>query len=154
VCSIAGAAFTGFYNQTEGTVAIKLVKMATYATNPSYLTIDDNSSNNRFSFLHNISGPNEQFSLTTLGAAQASFTTTTLSPLTVGGYAGRYKLNDVAWCASGGAVATDVTANMPTVTQMNIGNRQSAGTMSGWIQSIQYYNTIKTNAQLQALSTP
>jgi hypothetical protein len=154
VCSITGAAFTGFYNQTEGTMAIKLVKMATYATNPSYLTIDDNSSNNRFSFLHNNSGPNEQFSLTTLGATQASFTTTTLSPLTVGGYAGRYKLNDVAWCASGGAVATDVTANMPTVIQMNIGNRQLVGTMSGWIQAIQYYNTIKTNAQLQALSTP
>jgi hypothetical protein len=154
VCSITGAAFTGFYNQTEGSVAIKLVKMATYANNPSYLTIDDNSANNRFSFIHNISGPNEQFSLTTIGATQAAFTTTTLSPLTVGGYAGRYKLNDVAWCASGGAVATDVTANMPTVIQMNIGNRQSGGTMSGWIQAIQYYTNAKTNAQLQALSTP
>ena len=43
---------------------------------------------------------------------------------------------------------------MPTVIQMNIGNRQTGGTMSGWIQAVQYYNTIKTNAQLQALSTP
>jgi len=37
---------------------------------------------------------------------------------------------------------------------MLMGNRVSSNFMGGWIQSIQYYNTIKTNAQLQALSTP
>jgi hypothetical protein len=43
---------------------------------------------------------------------------------------------------------------MPTVTQMTLGYRLNAEYMNGWIQAVQYYNTIKTNAQLQALSTP
>ena len=64
------------------------------------------------------------------------------------------KLNDYAFSCNGIAPVTNTTQTMPTVTQMTLGYRLNAEYMNGWIQAVQYYNAIKTNAQLQALSTP
>jgi len=152
VCSITGAAFTGFYNQTEGAVVVKF-RRPSLAVSSTTLSIDDNTANER---LVNLFGSGtERFSIVDSGGTtnnlDQGFATAVGSPV---GHACRMKLNDYAFSCNGLAPVTNITQTMPTVTQMTLGYRQSGNYLNGWIQAIQYYNTIKTNAQLQALSTP
>ncbi len=153
VCSITGSAFTGFYNQTEGTLVFRGVKQALQPTvTPSYLGVDDATAGNRIILY---GGAAESGLATVGGVAQASLGgVTQAAALTPFAIAMRYKANDFAFCVNGGTVSTDVSGTVPTVTQMLLGNRLGSSFMGGWIQSVQYYNRIKTNAQLQTLSTP
>ena len=153
VCSITGAAFTGFYNQTEGTLVFRGMKAALQSGTPTYAQVDDGSTNNRLLLYKETSG--ETYSVTAGGVAQVFLGNATIVPAnTAFGLATRYKVNDFAMSLSGAAVLTDVSGTLPTVNQLTIGNRLGASFISGWIQSFQYFNAIKTNAQLQALSTP
>ena len=153
VCSITGSAFTSFYNATEGTFVFRGIKQALQPTvTPSYLGVDDGTSSNRVILY---GGAAEAGLVTVGGAAQAAVGgVTQAAALTSFTIALRYKANDFAFCLNGGTVSTDTSGTVPTVTQMLFGNRLSSSYMGGWIQSVQYYNRIKTNAQLQALSTP
>ena len=153
VCSILGAAFTGFYNQTEGAMVFKGSKQALQpAVTPSYLTVDDGGSTNRIILF---GGSAESLIVTTSGSPQATLGgVTQVSASTLFGISTRYKLNDFAFSLNGAAASTDTVGTVPTVTQMSLGNRLTASFMGGHIHSIQYFNAIKTNAQLQALSTP
>lgn len=153
VCSITGGAFTGFYNQTEGTLVFRGVKQALQpAATPSYLGVDDGATTNRIILF---GGSAETAIVSTSSTIQATLGgATQAAALTPFAIAMRYKANDFAFCLNGGTVSTDTSGTVPTVTQMLLGNRQGANFMGGWIQSVQYYNRIKTNAQLQTLSTP
>jgi hypothetical protein len=151
VCSITGAAFTGFYNQTEGTLVFKGMKPAVQANGTTYISVDDNTVNERLILYYSA---NEFLNVQDGGVSQAIVSSGfSAAANTRFGMAARYKLNDFALSGSGGAVATDASGTIPSVTQMTIGSRLTT-TMNIWVESIQYYNTIKTNAQLQALSTP
>ena len=153
VCSITGAAFTGFYNQTEGAMVFKGIKQALQPTvTPSYLTVDDATAGNRIILF---GGGAESGNVNAGGVAQANMGgVTQVAANTLFGISTRYKVNDFAFSLNGGAVSTDILGTVPTVTQMSIGNRLTLNFMGGHIYSIQYFNAIKTNAQLQALSTP
>lgn len=153
VCSITGAAFTGFYNQTEGTLAFRGVKQALQpAATPSYLGVDDGTAGNRIIIF---GGSSESAFVTTGGVLEAPLGgAAPVAALTSFAIAVRYKANDFAFCLNGGTVSTDTAGTVPTVTQMLLGNRLGSSFMGGWIQSVQYYDRIKTNAQLQTLSTP
>ncbi len=153
VCSITGVSFSSFYNQSEGTLVFRGVKQALQPTvTPSYLGVDDATAGNRIILY---GGSAESGLVTVGGAAQAAIGgVTQAAALTPFAIAMRYKANDFAFCLNGGTVSTDTSGTVPTVTQMLLGNRQGANFMGGWIQSVQYYNRIKTNAQLQTLSTP
>lgn len=152
-CSIIGSAFTSFYNQSEGTLVFRGIKQALQSTvTPSYLGVDDATAGNRIILY---GGSAESGNVNVSGVAQASFGgVTQAAALTSFAIAMRYKANDFAFCLNGGAVSTDTSGTVPTVTQMLVGNRLGFSFMGGWIQSVQYYNRIKSNAQLQALSTP
>jgi len=153
VCSILGAAFTGFYNQTEGAMVFKGSKQALQpAVTPSYLTVDDASAANRIILF---GGGAETLIVTTSGSPQATLGgVTQVAASTLFGISTRYKLNDFAFSLNGSSPSTDTVGTVPTVTQMSLGSRLSASFIGGHIHTIQYFNAIKTNAQLQALSTP
>lgn len=153
VCSITGSAFTSFYNQSEGTFVFRGIKQALQpAVTPSYIGVDDGTSSNRVILY---GGSAEAGLVTVGGAAQAAVGgVTQAAALTSFAIALRYKANDFAFCLNGGTVSTDTSGTVPTVTQMLLGSRLGSNYMGGWIQSVQYYNRIKTDAQLQALSTP
>lgn len=153
VCSITGGAFSGFYNQTEGTLVFRGIKAALQPTaTPSYLGVDDATAGNR---IITYGGTGETAQVNAGGVNQATLGgVTQAASLTSFAIALRYKANDFAFCVNGGTVGTDVSGTVPTVTQMLLGNRLSSAYMGGWIQSVQYYNRTKTNAQLQSLSTP
>lgn len=62
-----------------------------------------------------------------------------------------WKLNDFAACVNGGAVSTDVSGTVPTVTHGHIG-RQASLLMDGWIKTLRYYPRRLSNAELQAIT--
>jgi len=152
VCSILGAAFTGFYNATEGTMVCKYDRPS--ALSESHMTIDNGTSNERL--VLQFSSLVERFGQTNAGGGtganlDASFAGAINTRI---GHAARYKLNDFAFCCNGTAVVTNTTLTVPNVNQLTIGNRLGGIYTNGHIHTIQYFNAIKTNAQLQALSTP
>jgi len=150
VCSITGAAFTGFYNATEGTMVCKYDRAGT--ASETHFCIDNGTANERL--VLQFSGVVERFGAS-IGGAGANLDSATVGAINTRiGHAARYKLNDYAFCCNGTTVVTNTTLAVPTVTQATIGNRTNGLFTNGHIYAIQYYNTIKTNAQLQALSTP
>lgn len=153
VCSITGAAFTGFYNQTEGAMVVKVRKINTNAAvTPKYLSFDNNNTTERIYLYH---GGVEAFLVTDGGATQATISSGVSAPVdTLFGMAARYKLNDFAMSYNGNTSGTVSTGTVPTPDRLTIGQALGGGYMAGHIHTIQYFNAIKTNAQLQALSTP
>jgi len=150
VCSITGAAFTGFYNASEGTMVCKYDRAGT--ASETHFCIDNGTSNERL--VLQFSGTVERF-VVSIGGAGSNLDSATVGAINTRiGHAARYKLNDYAFCCNGTTVVTNTTLAVPTVTQASIGNRVNALFTNGHIYAVQYYNTIKTNAQLQALSTP
>jgi hypothetical protein len=156
VCSITGAAFTGFWNAAEGTIALKMQKAyAAPATisQLNYLSINDGTGLNYIQFAQRGQSPTgEVFRIENGGTSQALIqsSTSVTAANTPLGIAGVYKSNDARASCNGAAVVSDSTVVVPTVTQLQF----VLVTSALWISSLQYYNTIKTNAQLQALSTP
>lgn len=148
LCTITGGAFSGFWNASEGTLVFKGSKPAVQANGTTYVAVDDNTSNNRLILFYST---NEFFNVVAGGVTQASISSgVSVSANTRFGMAARYKVNDFALSVSGGAVGTDVSGTIPSVSQMSIGSRLSTP-MSLWVESLQYFNP---NAQLQFLSTP
>lgn len=154
VCSITGAAFTGFYNQTEGAMVFKGSRIGLQPSPvPGYIQIDDGTANERI-LLYN-SGVSEDYLVTDNGLTSANLSTgATVPNNTLFGMAARYKNSDFAVSRSGASSVTVASGSVPTVTAFRIGNRNTSGFHNGHIHTIQYFNAIKTNAQLQALSTP
>jgi hypothetical protein len=60
--------------------------------------------------------------------------------------------NDFALSENGGAVTTDTSGTVPTVTTLGIGSLTSANVGTGYIRRIAFYPRRLTNAELQALS--
>lgn len=151
LCSITGGAFSGFWNASEGTLVFKGSKPAIQASGTTYVAVDDNTSNNRLILFYST---NEFFDIVAGGVSQASISSgVSVSANTRFGMAARYKVNNFALSVSGGAIGTDGWGTIPSVSQMSIGSRLSTP-MSLWVESIQYFDRIRTNAQLQLLSTP
>lgn len=155
VCSITGGAFSGFYNQTEGTWVFKGMMMFNSTTlNPTFLQVDDGSVANRH-LLYASSGGSNITQTENAGVGQASFSFAKPSSGSAFGIAYRYRVNDFGASQNGSAVQVDVIGSVPaSLTQILLGSRLGASFMGGWIRSVQYYNRTKTNAQLQILSTP
>jgi hypothetical protein len=156
VCSITGAAFTGFWNAAEGTIALKIQKAYAVPASISqvnYLSVNDGTANNYIQLAQRGQSPTgEVFRIENGGTSQALIqpSTSVIAVNTPLGIAGVYKSNDARASCNGAAVVSDATVVVPTVTQLNFVLVSSAL----WISSLQYYNVAKTNAQLQALSTP
>lgn len=87
------------------------------------------------------------------GATQATLSLGALSANTVYKAAFRYGVNDFAASLNGGAVVTDTSATLPTVTQMVIGSRVSGTEMLyGWSRAVRYWPYGLTDNQLIALT--
>jgi hypothetical protein len=151
VCSITGAAFSGFYNQSEGTFFTQSTKTS---TNLNAFIVGAN--NNSF---------NEDIDLrySTVTQAQALVNVSNVNQII--GFARNitsgssvkqalaYKLNDFAYSVDVTALFTDTAGSISTVSQLNIGNSHTTGqSLNGHIASIRYFKKRLPNAKLQALT--
>jgi hypothetical protein len=152
VCSITGASFTGFYNQSEGTFFAQSTKVTTNA-NAFVVAANNNTFNEDIDLRYN--------SVTTVAAlinvANAGQLTGTTATVTSGSSPKQtlgYRLNDCAYSANGATVITDTSALTPTVSQLNIGNTANGSlALNGHIASIRYFKKRLANAKLTQLTT-
>lgn len=151
--SMTGTNFSDWYNQSEGTFVITARRA--HDTNGSRLIFANNGtlaqvldinlpSNARSSGRVSVDGVLQGNTLSANGTAPANQNNTTA-------YA--YKTNDFALCVNGGAVVTTDSGTLPSVNRVHIGNNGFNGMfLNGHIKSLTYYNTRKSNDDLQLLT--
>lgn len=164
VANISILASMGF-NNSEGTIIVEfnLEGLNTATTvGARIFQFHGGTANNRFGLV-SLSGGTDNgdiaVAMTTGGVAQwgASGTKIVTSPSAGTTYkaAFAYKANDLAACVNGGAITSQATATIPTVTGLGIGNNgyDTAAPYFGWVRRLTYYPQRLPNTQLQALTT-
>jgi hypothetical protein len=150
IAVMSGANFSSWYNQSEGTIVVSGDSVRPIGLSPAtrIFQFDDGTSADNIrsagaSTLQVIDG----------GVTQVNISPTPAIPFdgTVFKFASAYRLNDFATVTTG-AVATDTSGTVPTVTQLSLGGGLSAGILNGHLRNITYYPTRLTDAQLQALA--
>jgi hypothetical protein len=151
-CSITGSAFSGFYNQSEGTFASEAMITNLVGGNRGVITIDNGTTLHHIR--HNYVAAVGGF-ITTIKANDADTLLGVIagSASTTQKRATAYSGTSFANVVNGGVPAT-ATRTMPTgLNVMRIGSVLSGSLyLSGHISSIRYYRKRLSNAKLQALT--
>lgn len=162
VCQITGSDFSGFWNGTEGTIAVEYDRIADLLTSwsgdaPTAVEFNDATNNNRIAIRSRRSGSNfEQGIINTANVLVADFQS---SPAAGSGNPVRatigLKLNDSAYSKNGESPISDTSCSLGSATQLLIGNGGTTGifTLNGHIARLRYYRKRLPNATLQKLST-
>jgi hypothetical protein len=138
VCSITGSAFTGFYNQPEGTLFVASERISTGSTFGYIFRSSDGTASNRIS-LGNSGFPHHvEFFIS--GGFNQNTNTTAFKKMS-----GAYKLNDANYSVNGSIGIQDDSVTIPTVDRLEFGS----GII---IQSARYYRKRLPNAKLQTLT--
>lgn len=148
VCTITGANFTSFYNQSEGTVYAES-RSATVNGITTTFSLSNSTANERWL---NRFAQNEQVVITSAGV-EANLDA--LNPVagTLYKVATAGKLNDFAMSINGLAVVTDTSQPMPVVDRAGIGNSTGTNTAGAvTIASLRYYKKRLPNAKLVTLT--
>lgn len=158
MCSITGANFTSFYNQSEGTL---FADVTPQTVDQIALIVGMNTStfnNGNFIYKGNspsISGAGKRWAGQTTLSVVAQSIIISASDIAIArsklSYA--YKLNDMAFATNGTLVGTDNSGAMPTSTVLRIGSRDDGLHVNGHIARIQYFKKRLPNAKLQSLTT-
>lgn len=149
VCSITGANFTSFYNQSEGTMFTDSYP-ATVAGTVTTFGISNGTASARWL---NRFAQNEQVVVTASGVESTLDAINPVANQRVK-VASAAKLNDLAMSIDGLAVVTDTSQPMPTVDRAGIGNATGATAGAVTISRIQYYPKRLSNKELQILTSP
>jgi hypothetical protein len=142
---LAGTLYSEFQRNTVAANSIG-------AAFPRSVSLSNGTNNNQIEF--NLSGGTENFGINAAGVGQASVLTASVGT-SVGRIAGAYATNDAVSCINGGSVVADTSVTLPTgINQCQIGNRwDGARALMGYVRKIKYWQTRKTNAELQSLTT-
>ena len=157
VCSISGSAFSGMYNQPEGTLfadvtpttvnqsaTVVTVNTTTFNNTNGIYKTDSTSqmSGKRWGGLTNLVGNNPQ----------AAILTSTDVAVSRSNLAYAYKSNDFAFAYAGTIVGTDTSGTLPSSTSMRIGSRDDGLFINGHLASVRYYKKRLPNAKLASLT--
>ena len=152
VATITGTNFSSWYNASEGTIVASADSVRPTGISPAtrVFQFDDGTGNNNIR-----SAGTSTLTVVNATALQAFLSPNPAIPFdgTVFKFASAYKENDFASVTTG-AVATDTSGTVPTVTQLALGSGTGAGILNGHIRSITYYPSRLTNAQMQELAAP
>jgi len=138
-----------WFNATEGTIYAEAEPFSLTAGTVAYAISDGTTSN----YMASWTQVNEHFLVVSGGSTQASLDGGTYVVNQYTKTAGAYKANDFALSLNGGAVVTDSSGSIPTVSVLGIGNRNSANYLNGHIKRLAYYPRRLTNAELQSLTS-
>ena len=147
------ATLAPWYNASEGTlyadVAIDYTVPATKF--PLAASLNDNTSNNRIE-LGFVTSVVAAFEIAVGGSLSARYPSVAALNRRI---AGAYKASDSAISVNGGAATatSPVSASLPTVTQLKLGDRTSGSQLNGWVRRITYYPRRLSNANLTTLTT-
>ena len=157
LCSISGSNFTGFWNQSAGTLVEAFE--ASPNTNTTYVSASNGNIVQNSVHLDNDTGLMRAvyYSGSSLVATLDLGSVGTVG--TVNTIATAYSVNDFAASRNGGTVVTDTSGAVPaSLSQMNIGADERSQTPTSFysnrcIKSLRYYKKRLGNAKLQTLST-
>ena len=158
VCQITGGDFSGFWNGTEGSFAVEydhLFSASAGTFYPYVFEADGGSGSNRL-VTFGLTSTNKIAWYVEGGGATSQLETSPFpNAATLTKMASCYKLNDLAVSLNGGAVVTDSSQAMPTVTRLSVGGSaiSSGVVLNGHIARLRYYPVRIPNATLQTLST-
>jgi hypothetical protein len=149
---------TPWFNATEGTLYWEGLQFSTAANRfQNHVVFSDGTTSN---FLGTRANPstftNPRGQSTVAGVTQAAVTPTgTISANTNIKEAFAYKASDFAMSFNGGAVGTQASGTLPTVTKMEIGTLAStlAQTLNGYVSRITYYPRRLSNTELQTVTS-
>lgn len=150
VCSITGADFTSFYNQSEGTVSVNASTPA--SGDRTIIGIDNNTADEMIRI--RTEGTDPFYKVTDAGSDVVSLDLGAIVARTAFKVASCYKLNDFAASLNGATASTGITGTIPTGDRLRIGQGQAGNIMTGHIARIQYFKKRLPNAKLQSLTAP
>lgn len=153
VCQITGGDFSGFYNASEGSIAVDFDRLYVPSNGSALFSIRDAGNNNAiYSY---ISGSQDQSEIYTSGVV-ATFNFGTPSSVNIlSKISTAYKVNDFAGSRNGSTALTDSSGAVPvSPTYMVIGDTSGSSYLNGHIARLRYFNKRLPNATLQQLSDP
>jgi len=152
VATMTGTNFSSWYNASEGTIVFSgdSVRPASLSPGTRLFQFDNATT-------ANVIRTQGQSTLTVFDASvlQAIIASTPLILYdgTVFKFASAYKLDDFATVTTG-AVATDTSGTVPTVTQLTLGNGAGGAFINGHLRTFTFYPSRLTNVQMQELAAP
>jgi hypothetical protein len=152
VASIAGASFSSWYNQTEGTVFAEASTYVGTAAVSRFLWSIEGDANNVHRFFRQ--SDQQPVSQTIVGgASQSTFGFGAVWNTTVNrklSYA--YALNNFASTFDAVGIQTDTSGTLPTTSTLNIGHFSGGNQFGGTIKRLTYWPVRLPNATLQQLT--
>jgi hypothetical protein len=157
VCSITGANFTSFYNQSEGTLFADVTPQSITQL-ATVLVVNSGSAQNQQGIYKTnaaLTAAGLRWGATSVltgFATQAAIATGTDVAISRSKLSYAYKLDDFSFAYAGTIVGTDTSGTLPSPTTMQIGNRDGTLQINGHLASIRFYKKRLPNAKLQALT--
>jgi hypothetical protein len=136
VATITGANFSGFWNAGVGGTTVTALPSTVSGTRP-LVQFDDGTANEIIALRGNTTNP--ELYIVDGGAPQAQIDAGTIAANTSYTLTGWWQTNFCAARLSNGARVEDLTATIPTVTQMRIGS-DGTNYLNGTIATIYYYD--------------
>jgi len=141
-----------WFNASEGTIYSEFSAYNTSASR-ALAQLDDTGFNNRiFAFIQSNNGMQTNVVVGGSSVAQLFPAGTYTSPA-IGKVSQSYAVNNFASCFDGGAVSTDTSGAIPTVTQMRIGFDGGSAYANGHLRRITYYPRRLSDAELVAITS-
>lgn len=155
VAVMTGTNFSSWYNQSAGTFVAEFDVLGTVGTR-AIMFVDNNTSNEIIGLYASLF--NDAFARATVvdnGVSQATLISTASVVALAARKAGiSFAANDFAFCFNGETVKLDTAGTLPTPTQLWIGGEITpTNILDGHVRRIQFFNTAKSDAELQALTT-
>jgi len=144
VATMTGTNFSSWYSPGEGSFFASSTTSATGIR--GVLGVGEFANDYYLAY----SGSDAIYVITTNGVAQTNLTRSKTDKLAIA-----YKTNDACFVSGGGAVDTDTTVTLPTVTSLRIGNFWGVPQyyLNGTIKKISYFPRRLSNAELQEMTS-
>ena len=137
VAVITGSNFSDFWQATKGGAQVQVIPSTVSGIRP-LVQYDDNTANEIIALRGNTTNP--ELYIVDGGAPQAQLDAGTIAANTAYSLTGWWDTNDCKARKDSGAVVTDNTATIPTVTQARIGS-DGTNYLNGIIATINYYDS-------------
>lgn len=149
--TMTGTDFSSWFNASAGTFVVEATPIEVVTSFRGVVVANDGTSNNFIAVCSN-SEPKWTGYVKQSGSDQAQLTKSTVSLGATARVALAYAANDVGCVQDGGAVTTDTSVTVPTVTRLQIGIGTGFSGFNGYVRRIKYDNTRRSDADLPSLT--
>jgi hypothetical protein len=152
-CSIVAPLFAPWYNQTQGTIVSTFSSFATGSSSRIVAELNDGTSNNRYTQVHNPAGSDRFLTFSGGSAVVTTLDYSAVGVNVISKWAGAYAAGNYGASLNGAAALSATYGSvLAGVNLLAIGGSAGGVPLNGHIRSIQYYPVRLADFQLQALT--